>query len=343
MNFDDFVNIEKIDQENMIDTIRGLPEQIQSAWAFVTQQQNLDYFQIRQTFIAGLSNHTNLTEILSVMISDNCSEIFFLENNQNLLKGCLGKESLLILIVNDDNADDMTSLLGKGLDNGCQVFLLLGNQALKNNFSHFSVPFWELDDHTLSRTMIGYTTFILYGILFKAGVVPDITIEINKLIGNLEITTRYNDVSVPSALNPAKRLAGQMVGRWLKIVAGGVMLPIANRWSNQINQSAKALCYAEDIFHLIHHSLSGIYNPEGVAWQSMVIFLKSGLNNPKMEMMVDQAKNELMCSGLGTDVYSARGEDQLSQLWTSILFGDFLAYYLAIAYDTDPTPVAFLR
>ncbi len=342
MNFDDIVHIQRIDQKGMIDKIRDLPKQIESSWSFVLRQQMLDFHPINQILFAGISIHTNMIEILRNMIFDSTTEIFSLMNITNLPKGCKGKENLLILVLGNENFENMKNLLYQGIDRGCAVFVLLKNQSIKTNLSLSSVPHWVLEDQTFLRTTIGFDTFILYGILNRLGIVPNITEEMPFLISNLEKTIQHNDISIPSALNPAKRMAGQMMGRWVKIVAGGWLLPIANHWCNQINQSAKALCNAEDIFHLAEYSLSGIYNPESVAQQSMVIFLKSRFNNQKIENMIDQAKTELMCNGLGTDSFTARGEDLISQIWTTILFGDFLAYYLAIAYECDPTPIGLL-
>jgi glucose/mannose-6-phosphate isomerase len=42
-------------------------------------------------------------------------------------------------------------------------------------------------------------------------------------------------------------------------------------------------------------------------------------------------------------VYAAQGDLPLAHIWTSLHFGDYLAYYLAMAYDTDPTPVDMLE
>ena len=343
MNFDDVLKIQLIDQERMILKISDLANQIQRSWSFVQQQQNLDFSSIKHIFVGGAKTHSNMIEILRVMITENCSVGLSVHENGNLPLWCQGKENLLLLVVDQDTAEEMSVLLEQGIEKECSTFILFADQKIKNNFSAKFNAQWVLSDHKFDRTTIGFDTFILYGILFKLGFVPDITQEILNLKLNLATTIQHIDVDVPSVLNPAKRLAGQMVGRWVKIVAGGVMLPIANRWSDQINQSSKVLSNFENIYHLANYGLSGIYNPENIVQQSMVVFLKSLFNDKKIEWMIDRAKEELMCNGLGTDSYSARGRDLLSQVWTSILFGDYLAYYLAIAYECDPTPTATLR
>jgi len=38
----------------------------------------------------------------------------------------------------------------------------------------------------------------------------------------------------------------------------------------------------------------------------------------------------------------ARGDTPLAHMWTPILFGDYMAYYLAMGYGVDPTPIQAL-
>lgn len=342
MYFDDTDRIMVIDQDHMIEKIYDLTHQIHKSWSFVQKQQHLDFSHVKHIHFAGLIPHVNTIDILQVMMTESCSVGITVQENRNLPLWCQGKDYLLLLVVDQNNAEEMEGLLEQGINKECSIFILFSDHKLKNNIITKSIDHWVLPDHKFDRTTVGFDTFILYGILHKLGLAQDISQEISNLKSNLEATIQHLDVNVPSALNPAKRLAGQMVGRWVKIIAGGVMLPIANRWSDQINQSAKTLSSFENIYHLAYCSLSGFYNPDKVAQQSMVVFLKSGINNQKIERMVDRAKEELMCNGIGTDSYSARGEDLLSQIWTTILFGDFLAYYLAIAYECDPTPIATL-
>jgi hypothetical protein len=44
-----------------------------------------------------------------------------------------------------------------------------------------------------------------------------------------------------------------------------------------------------------------------------------------------------MLEGMNTDHVDARGNTPLAHMWTLILFGDYMAYYLAMGYGVDPT------
>ena len=55
-------------------------------------------------------------------------------------------------------------------------------------------------------------------------------------------------------------------------------------------------------------------------------------------------RQAFMLEALNTDVIDARGESLIAHLWTLIIFGDYMAYYLAMAYGTDPSDeYAFLN
>ncbi len=46
-----------------------------------------------------------------------------------------------------------------------------------------------------------------------------------------------------------------------------------------------------------------------------------------------------MRAGINTELMEFHEANPLTEIWTSLLFGDFLSYYLAIAYQVDPTPI----
>ena len=49
-----------------------------------------------------------------------------------------------------------------------------------------------------------------------------------------------------------------------------------------------------------------------------------------------------MLEGINTDHVDGRGHTPLAHMWTMLLFGDYVAYYLAMGYGVDPTPVQVL-
>lgn len=337
MNFDDSESINQIDVEKLIDHIRNLPELLVSGCSYSKLQEPINIENISRVVFTGFSKIESSIGIFKLLINTFCPLPVISISENHLPFWCKKPDTLVILFIDQNNFKEMLNLLGSAHAKKCSIITLTTNLSIENQLRKYSVNNWIFDNHTFSRITIGFDVMVLCGLFHKLNLIPDMSNELPTTIAGLRKTISKIDLDVTSALNPAKRLAGQMVGRWIKIVGGDCMVPIAKRWSDQINESSKTMSYAEDIHQLINHSINGILFPENVVQHSMVVFLKSNLNDINIEKLVDLAKEELMCNGIGTDVYTTRGETFFSQVWNTILFGDYLAYYLAIAYECDPS------
>jgi glucose/mannose-6-phosphate isomerase len=71
----------------------------------------------------------------------------------------------------------------------------------------------------------------------------------------------------------------------------------------------------------------------------MLLFLRSRGCHPRNQRRTKITKEYFMLEGLGTDFFNASGDTRLAQMLTALHFGDYLAYYLAMAYGTDPNPL----
>jgi len=123
------------------------------------------------------------------------------------------------------------------------------------------------------------------------------------------------------------------------VLGSGLLAPVARRWKGQISELAKAWGQFEALPEADHNTLAGIENPEAMLTNTLVIFLRTGSDHPRNQLRSELTQRSFMVAGLGTDFYVAKGSTRLAQLWTTLHFGDYSAYYLAIAYGVDPTPI----
>ena len=148
---------------------------------------------------------------------------------------------------------------------------------------------------------------------------------------------------IPAVHNAAKRYAGQLMGRWVTVFGAGALAPVARRFKTQINEVAKAGANFEFLPEADHNTLAGTIHPEEVLMPHMMeLFLRAPSDHPRNRKRIDLTKHAFMLEGINTDFLDARGDSLLAHMWTLILFGDYMAYYLAIAYGVDPTPIKAL-
>ena len=74
-----------------------------------------------------------------------------------------------------------------------------------------------------------------------------------------------------------------------------------------------------------------------------VLFLRAPSDHPRNRLRSDLTRKTFMLEGLGTDFIDAQGKTPMAQLWTCLHFGDYMAYYLAMAYEVNPTLVTAIE
>jgi glucose/mannose-6-phosphate isomerase len=117
------------------------------------------------------------------------------------------------------------------------------------------------------------------------------------------------------------------------------MVPVARRWRTQIAEIAKAMAQFEELPEADHNMVAGVEHPKAMIGPTMVVFLRSSFNHPRNLKRLEATRHVLMLEGFNTDIIECPGPSRLAQQWTGLHMGDYLAYYLAMAYGVDPTPV----
>jgi glucose/mannose-6-phosphate isomerase len=127
-------------------------------------------------------------------------------------------------------------------------------------------------------------------------------------------------------------------------MGSGFLTAVARRWKGQINEIAKAGANFELLPEADHNTLAGTMHPDEVLNpHTMSLFLRAPSDHPRNRLRSDLTRKTFMLEGMNTDHVDARGRTPLAHMWTMILFGDYVAYYLAMGYGVDPTPVPVLE
>jgi glucose/mannose-6-phosphate isomerase len=204
-----------------------------------------------------------------------------------------------------------------------------------------NVPLWQFDHTGQPRAAVGFSFGLLLALFTRLGLLPDQSAAIAGAVAAMKAQQDHLRAEVIAAHNPAKRYAGQLMGRWVTVFGSGALAPVARRWKGQINELAKAAANFEFLPEADHNTLAGIINASETLLmpRTLTLFLRAPSDHPRNSLRADITRQVFMVEGLNTDTYTAGGDSTLAHMWTAIHFGDYMAYYLAIAYHTDPTPV----
>lgn len=336
MDLDDLDRFRQVDPQGYIDQIDRLPDQLESAWTLGAALDLPAWEGIRSVVIAGVGNSAAGADLLAAYASARCPLPVILHRDYGLPVFARGEAVLVIVVSHSGSSEETLSAFNTALDRGCRILTITGGGALAERAQAQHLPVWAYPSGGEARAAIGFSFGLLLAAFTRLGLIPDPAVELQEAAAAMR--QQQETIRLESAVmrNPAKRAAGQAVGRAVTVIASDILAPVARRWKAQVSEVAKAWGQSEQLPEADHTMLPGQSFPEALQPHLILYFLRAPSDHPRNLLRSDLTRQSFMMAGWNTDFYNARGSSELAHLWTALHFGDYLAYYLAAAYGTDP-------
>ncbi len=346
MNLDDLSTVKQLDTQNMLGEIDAFPAQLEKAWELGQSSDSRrleDAGSIRQVLISGMGGSAIGADLVSAYVSPACRVPVVVHRDYGLPAWSRGPETLVIASSHSGDTEETLDSFEAALEAGCRVLVVCTGGELEKRADAAGVPVWKFEHAGQPRAAVGYSFGLLLAAFARLGLVANPEKELLDAAAGMRSQQETLRADVPVARNPAKRMAGQLIGRWINVYGSGIQAPVARRWKGQVNEHAKAGAGFEVLPEADHNALAGTLNPSEALSRTFSLFLRAASDHPRNRLRLDLTRQALMLEGMSTDFYDAQGDSPLAQMWTAIHFGDYMAFYLAIAYGVDPTPVAALQ
>jgi glucose/mannose-6-phosphate isomerase len=341
MNLDDMDLLSKIDTQHMIDEINTLPDQLSAAWNLGSTFPLPNIQKIDLVVVSGMGGSAIGADLLRSYVLGKCPVPVIVHRDYGLPSFAKGEGTLFIASSHSGNTEETLDSLEAAMQAGCTCMVISTGGKLLEVANQNKLPCWIFEHSGQPRAAVGYSFGILLSLFTRLGLIEEQAEIIQATVSGMKAAQNFYYPHVPAAVNPAKRYAGQLVGRWVTVFGSGLLSVVGARWKGQINELAKAPANVEVLPEADHNTLAGIINPgdELLSPKTFSMFLVGDHDHPRNALRIAITRQTFMLEGLNTDLYTAKGSSALEQMWTAIHFGDYMAYYLAIAYGVDPTPV----
>ena len=123
------------------------------------------------------------------------------------------------------------------------------------------------------------------------------------------------------------------------VYADQTFYPVAYRWKTQFNENAKTTAFSHAFSEMNHNELVAFSNRTGMYH---AFFLSTDKEHRRIAKRISLAKDILQKKGVSVTEINIKGP-LLKQMFTTILLGDITSYFLALRYETDPTPVPLIE
>jgi glucose/mannose-6-phosphate isomerase len=337
VNLDDHLVFSQFDSQNIITEIEALPDQLNAAWDL---GQNLDlspWEDIQGVVIAAMGSSAIGADLLATYIAPTCPVPVTIVRNYDLPAWAKGPRSLVICSSYSGDTEETLSVFEQAVSRGCRVLAVTTSGQLTAKARKAEAALWIFEHPAQLGSAVGYAFGLLLAAFTRLRLIPDPGDDLSGAVTAMKAQQTTLGADIPIMQNEAKRLAGQSMGRWVMIFGSDHLEPVARYWKIQLNELTKTWAQFEVIPEANHNTLVGVANPQEMIGHTMLLFLRAQSCHPRNQLRMKITKEYFMLEGLGTDFFNAKGNTRLAQMWTALHFGDYLAYYLALASGVDPS------
>ena len=273
MNLDDIPSFKNLDPQNMLGEIDSLPGQLQSAWELGQQLPLPDSQGITRILISGMGGSAIGADLLAAYIAPDCQVPVIVHRDYDLPAWAHGPQTLVIASSHSGNTEETLAAFDAAVQAKCRLLAVCTGGELEQRAVAQHLPVWKFTHAGQPRAAVGFSFGLLLAAFARLGLIPDPEQELLEALAGMRSQQETLCADVPVAHNPAKRMAGQLVGRWVNVYGSGILAPVARRWKGQVNELAKAGAGFEFLPEADHNALAGLENPE-VLMQTMTLFLR---------------------------------------------------------------------
>lgn len=340
MDLDHHQEFGLIDTHDMLAQIENLPDQLLHAWELGMSQEMPIYKPVQHVLVAGMGGSAIGADLLAAYIEPFCSLPVIVLRDYTLPAWAAGEQTLVIASSHSGNTEETLSAFRQARTAGCQLFAITTGGSLSEEARAAGAGLWLFEHHGMPRSAVGFSFGLLLALFTRLSLIPNPSEELRGAVEVMRQQQTSLRAAVPIVKNPAKRLAGQLVGRSVIVLGSGLLAPVARRWKGQFNELAKAWASFDALPEADHNTIAGSENPMEVLAQTSAIFLRAPSDHTRNRQRSELTQQAFMLAGIGSDHYLARGDTRLAELWSALHFGDYAAYYLAMIYEADPTPIS---
>ncbi len=261
------------------------------------------------------------------------------------IPGYVSEKTLFIAASYSGNTEETLSALAEAESKNAKIVVIYGGGRLQEISAHKNYPLLILPKAEQPRYGVLANLRALVTVLQAANLLnmPEGLDELNRSADFLKEAVRAWLPTVPTAQNPAKKLAMELTGKSPVIYAGPLLSPAAYKWKINFNENAKNVAWWNELPEFNHNEMIGWSSHPVEKGTYGIIELRSNLEHPRVIRRFEVG--EKLLSGLrpAPNVVEVKGNNLLEQLLWAVAYGDFVTIYLALLNNLNPAPVELVE
>ncbi len=341
VTLDDPATLRRIDPDDMLGRVTSLPGQLAQARRVAgTVRLDERHTDVDAVVVLAMGGSAIGAELVAAAAGDRLRVPLIVHRDYGL-PGGVGERTLVVAASHSGETAETLSGFAAARERNLPVAVITTGGRLAAQATEAGLPLLQYRLGGQPRAAIGFGVGLVHELMAGAGLIerPD---QLGPAAQALEELIARLGPAVETAANPAKQLAWAIFGRIPVVYGHGAMAAVAHRWKTQLNENAKAWAAWEQMPEANHNAIEGSINPRELSDGLYVVQLRDRTEPPEIaeryrvveELLGERATNR-------SEVW-ADGPSPLARVLAAVAYGDLVSVYLAILYQTDPTPVTLL-
>jgi glucose/mannose-6-phosphate isomerase len=333
--------IARIDREDMLGRVRGLPRQLAGARQAATGLALTDrHRDVDLVVVLGMGGSAIGADLVAAAAGDRLRVPLLVQRDYHLPTG-LGERTLVVAASHSGDTIETITAAAEARERHLPLVVIAAGGSLGRLAEADGTPWLRYEQPGQPRAALGWSVGLLHELLVAAGLLtnPD---PLGPTVALLDEIMERLGPGVDTDANPAKQLAWSILGRVPVVYGAGIMAPVARRWKTQFNENAKSWATYEPMPEANHNAIEGSLNPRELADAPFVIEVRDPTESDAIAARYRVVEELLGERATNRATIWAEGPSPLARVMSAVAWGDLVSVYLAILYQTDPTPVTLL-
>ncbi len=341
ITLDDVAALRRIDTEDMLGRVRALPRQLSQARRIAAATPLPDRYRNLDAVLVLAMGGSAIGADLVAGIAGDRLKVPLLVHRDYELPGWAGPRTLVVAASHSGETVETLSAAARARERDLPLVVISTGGTLGRRAGEAGTPYLEYRESGQPRAAIGFGVGLLHDLLVSAGLLADPD-PLAPAVETVEGILERNAPEVETAANPAKQLAWSIFGRIPIVYGAGSMAPVARRWKTQFNENAKSWAAFEPMPEANHNTIEGSLNPRELSDAPYVVQLRDPEEPEEITARYGVVEELLGERATNRSEIRAEGSSRLARVLSTVTFGDLVSVYLALLYQTDPTPVTLL-
>lgn len=240
------------------------------------------------------------------------------------------QNTLVIIISYSGNTKETLSVYQEAKNNNLSIITITSGGKLKEYSKKDNVPSVTVPGGIQPRMTLGYQLSALVAVLENANLIDSQKNEFKKLSQTLDPNLNKND---------AEKLA-KKIGKSTPIFYSSYKYKsLSYILKIQINENSKRHAFFNIFPELNHNEIEGYEKSS----KYFILILRGDDDDERIQKYMKLTKKIIEKKGHPVTTIDIKGKNVYNKVYNTILFGNWLSYYLAIQNNIDPTPVNLIE